>query len=294
MRAYCEQAARKSDLDRTDLAKDKTGVFTGSFAANPANIAPVPIWVADYVLASYGTGAIMAVPAHDTRDFEFAKTVRSADRRRRRSARKMRRSTARKCSPARRCSPARARRSTRSTYNGLTTAEFKAKITADLVVRAVMAAKRSTTNCATGCSAGNIFGASRFRCLHELDAEGRPTGLVRTVPAEELPVNLPDLKEFQSHGSPEPPLEQAPEDWLYPTDRRPPLQARNQHHAAMGRLVLVLLAISRPQERSARWLIARWKQPGCRSTFTSAAPSMPCCTCSTPASGTRCSTIAAW
>ena len=63
---------RKSDLDRTDLAKEKTGVFTGSFAANPVNSRPVPIWVADYVLASYGTGAIMAVPAHDTRDFEFA------------------------------------------------------------------------------------------------------------------------------------------------------------------------------------------------------------------------------
>ncbi len=72
VRAYCEQAARKSDLDRTDLAKEKTGVFTGSFAANPVNSRPVPIWVADYVLASYGTGAIMAVPAHDTRDFEFA------------------------------------------------------------------------------------------------------------------------------------------------------------------------------------------------------------------------------
>ncbi len=72
VRAYCEQAARKSDLDRTDLAKEKTGVFTGSYAANPVNHRPVPIWIADYVLASYGTGAIMAVPAHDERDFEFA------------------------------------------------------------------------------------------------------------------------------------------------------------------------------------------------------------------------------
>ena len=64
---------RKSDLDRTDLAKEKTGVFTGSYAINPVNGEPIPIWVADYVLISYGTGAIMAVPAHDTRDFEFAK-----------------------------------------------------------------------------------------------------------------------------------------------------------------------------------------------------------------------------
>ena len=70
---YCETSARKSDLDRTDLAKEKTGVFTGSYAINPVNGEAVPIWVADYVLISYGTGAIMAVPAHDTRDFEFAK-----------------------------------------------------------------------------------------------------------------------------------------------------------------------------------------------------------------------------
>ena len=73
VRAYCEKAARKSDLDRTDLAKDKTGVFTGSYAINPVNGEAIPIWVADYVLISYGTGAIMAVPAHDTRDLEFAK-----------------------------------------------------------------------------------------------------------------------------------------------------------------------------------------------------------------------------
>lgn len=70
--AYRRQAAAKSDLERTDLAKEKSGVFTGSFAINPANGARIPIWVADYVLMSYGTGAIMAVPAHDERDFEFA------------------------------------------------------------------------------------------------------------------------------------------------------------------------------------------------------------------------------
>ena len=63
---------RKSDLERTELAKEKTGVFTGAYAINPVNGEKIPIWIADYVLASYGTGAIMAVPAHDTRDFEFA------------------------------------------------------------------------------------------------------------------------------------------------------------------------------------------------------------------------------
>ena len=70
---YIAQAAKKSDLDRTDLAKEKTGVFSGSYAINPVNGKEIPIWIADYVLISYGTGAIMAVPAHDTRDWEFAK-----------------------------------------------------------------------------------------------------------------------------------------------------------------------------------------------------------------------------
>ncbi|CAM4311933.1 leucine--tRNA ligase [Paenibacillus alkaliterrae] len=71
--AYQEAAARKSDLERTDLAKDKSGVFTGAYAINPVNGVKTPIWIADYVLAGYGTGAIMAVPGHDARDWEFAK-----------------------------------------------------------------------------------------------------------------------------------------------------------------------------------------------------------------------------
>jgi len=69
---YLDVVKRKSDLERTDLNKDKTGVFTGAYAINPVNKEKVEIWIADYVLASYGTGAVMAVPAHDERDFEFA------------------------------------------------------------------------------------------------------------------------------------------------------------------------------------------------------------------------------
>ena len=72
VKTYVEAAAKKSDLDRTDLAKDKSGVFTGSYCINPVNGEKVPVWVADYVLITYGTGAIMAVPGHDERDFEFA------------------------------------------------------------------------------------------------------------------------------------------------------------------------------------------------------------------------------
>lgn len=69
---YRAQCASKSDLERTDLSKEKTGVFTGAYAVNPANGEQVPVWIADYVLMGYGTGAIMAVPAHDERDFAFA------------------------------------------------------------------------------------------------------------------------------------------------------------------------------------------------------------------------------
>ncbi|WP_283618172.1 leucine--tRNA ligase [Ligilactobacillus hohenheimensis] len=70
---YLEEVAHKSDLERTDLAKEKTGVFTGSYAVNPVSGEKLPIWIADYVLSSYGTGAVMAVPAHDDRDYEFAR-----------------------------------------------------------------------------------------------------------------------------------------------------------------------------------------------------------------------------
>ena len=72
-----DQRRAKVDLERTELAKEKTGVFTGGYAVNPVNDEKIPIWIADYVLISYGTGAIMAVPAHDQRDFEFARTIRA-------------------------------------------------------------------------------------------------------------------------------------------------------------------------------------------------------------------------
>lgn len=71
--AYIEEVKNKSEIERTDVSKEKTGVFTGAYAINPVNNKKIPIWIADYVLASYGTGAIMAVPAHDERDYEFAK-----------------------------------------------------------------------------------------------------------------------------------------------------------------------------------------------------------------------------
>ena len=291
--AYCEQAARKSDLDRTDLAKEKTGVFTGSFAANPVNNRPVPIWVADYVLASYGTGAIMAVPAHDTRDFEFARQFELEHRAGGRSGRRASTAAEREeVLAGRAVFTGHGTAINSGPYDGQSTAEMQKKIVADL-------AKRGQGRAAVNYKlrdwlfSRQHFWGEPFPILHELDADGQPTGLVRTVPPDELPVDLPELRSFDSHGSPDPPLEQAPADWLYVDDRRPALQARNQHHAPMGRLVLVLPAVSRSQERAGVRRSRRSNGPGCRSICISAAPSMPCCTCSTPASGTRCSSIAA-
>ncbi|MFA6250077.1 MAG: hypothetical protein WC686_01055 [Candidatus Shapirobacteria bacterium] len=73
IKKYVANARKKSDMERTELAKEKTGVFSGLYAINPVNGKEIPIWISDFVLASYGTGAIMAVPAHDERDFAFAK-----------------------------------------------------------------------------------------------------------------------------------------------------------------------------------------------------------------------------
>ncbi len=123
--AYVAAAARKSDLDRQQ-SKEKTGVFTGGYAINPVNGARVPIWIADYVLMGYGTGAIMAVPAHDTRDFEFAKAfdipiIEVVSERGTPSAEPLEEAMVQ---------PGIAVNS--GAYDGLSTAEFKEKITADL------------------------------------------------------------------------------------------------------------------------------------------------------------------
>ncbi len=212
--AYCQAAARKSDLDRTDLAKEKTGVFTGSYAVNPVNGRAIPIWVADYVLASYGTGAIMAVPAHDTRDFDFARqfglpivpVVDPGD-----SAGAAREQLLR-CEAAF-IADGVAINSGR--YNGLPTAEFKQRITADL---ADAGAARAAVNykLRDWLFSRQHFWGEPFPLLHELDESGRPTGAVVPLTPDELPVDLPAAMTFDTrHDSPEPPLEKAPADWLF-------------------------------------------------------------------------------
>ena len=216
VKAYCEKAAAKSDLDRTDLAKEKTGVFTGSHAVNPVSGKAIPIWVADYVLISYGTGAIMAVPAHDTRDFEFAQEfdlpiVPVVD-------------------------PGEGAEIPRDEllagkvafiadgvainsgeYTGLNTPQFKQKIVEDLTAKGL---GREAVNykLRDWLFSRQHFWGEPFPILHELDENGRMTGLVRAVGLEELPVDLPEKMKFDAeHASPEPPLEAAPDDWLYVT-----------------------------------------------------------------------------
>jgi leucyl-tRNA synthetase len=231
VRGYCEKAACKSDLDRTDLAKEKTGVFTGSYAINPVNGEAIPIWVADYVLISYGTGAIMAVPAHDTRDFEFAKifdlpiiaVVDPGD------------CLVGDCphfreakiglSPSLRDDLLAGRIAfiadgtaiNSGPYNGLFTSEFKTKIAEDLSAKGL---GRSAVNYKLRdwlFSRQHVWGEP-FPILHELGADGEPTDRIRALKPEDLPLDLPEEMTFDiSHDRPEPPLDKAPENWLFVT-----------------------------------------------------------------------------
>lgn len=214
--AYCAEAIRKSDLDRTDLAKVKTGVFTGSYAINPVNDQAIPIWVADYVLATYGTGAIMAVPAHDTRDFEFARQYGL--------------SIVPVVDPGEAVGALREEVLAGRTvyveegvainsgpYNGLSTAEFKRKITKDLADQGL---GRFAVNykLRDWIFSRQHFWGEPFPLLHELDESGKPTGRVVPLSPEELPLDLPAEMPFDTqHDTPEPPLEKAPADWLYVT-----------------------------------------------------------------------------
>jgi leucyl-tRNA synthetase len=211
---YQQQAALKSDMERTELAKEKSGVFTGAYALNPVNSQPIPVWIADYVLASYGTGAIMAVPAHDERDFEFARAhhlpivaVVAPDPELGIDRAAVLRGEACMTQPGRAIAS--------GPYNGLSTQEFKEKITTDLAERGL---GRAAVNykMRDWLFSRQRFWGEPFPILYELDPQGQPTGLHRAVPDAALPVNLPELADFRPHGRPEPLLDKAPQDWLYP------------------------------------------------------------------------------
>jgi len=220
---YRRTAAGKSDLDRTDLAKQKTGVFTGSYALNPVNGQKIPIWIADYVLISYGTGAIMAVPAHDLRDWEFAVQFNlpiipvvqppAGNEPSREEWALARTVDGRKETPF----VGQGTAINSASYSGTPTAAFKSKITGDLE-QAGLGRGAVNYRLRDWLFSRQHYWGEPFPIWHELDDSGNPTGLMRAVPETELPVTLPEMTDFAPSGKPEPPLAKAPADWLCKTD----------------------------------------------------------------------------
>jgi leucyl-tRNA synthetase len=199
--AYRAAAARKSELERTELQKEKTGVFTGAHALNPVNNEPLPIWIADYVLWGYGTGAIMAVPAHDARDFEFARAFslpvrevvapEGSERAGAMSALPFTGDGISINSPV---------------INGLPTPGAKKKITAWLEQQGAGKA-RVNYKLRDWLFSRQRYWGEPFPLVH-CDRCG-----VVPLPTSALPLTLPDLKDFTPTGAAEPPLARA-EDWV--------------------------------------------------------------------------------
>jgi leucyl-tRNA synthetase len=191
---YRVSVASKSDLDRTELNKEKTGVFTGAHAINPVNGERIPIWIADYVLMGYGTGAIMAVPAHDERDFEFAKKFALPIR-----------EVVKAPEAFEGCFAGEGVAVNSSFLDGLPTAEAKRKITAWLEEKSL---GRRTVNFKLR---DWLFSRQRYW--------GEPFPIVwenrnhRAISEGELPLIQPDMEDFKPTGTPEPPLSKA-RDWV--------------------------------------------------------------------------------
>jgi leucyl-tRNA synthetase len=209
VQAYQAEVSKKSDLERTELAKEKSGVFTGAYATNPVNGEQIPIWIADYVLASYGTGAIMAVPGHDTRDFEFAEkfnlpivqvvqppdtktdwrgfvdegtAVNSAD--------------------------------TEISLNGLPTAEAKAKITAWLEAKG-LGKKTINYKLRDWLFSRQRYWGEPFPIVWKKDANGN--AYHEALPESALPLLPPALDDYKPTPDGQPPLARA-QDWVNMTD----------------------------------------------------------------------------
>jgi leucyl-tRNA synthetase len=199
---YKAAAARKSDLERTELAKTKTGVFTGAYAINPVNQKKIPVWIADYVLATYGTGAIMAVPGQDERDWEFAEVYDLPIVRTVQPPPGWEGKAYLEDGPA-----------VNSDFlNGLRVAEAKQKIIAWLEEKG-LGVRKVNYKLRDWLFSRQRYWGEPFPILHEVGPNGKPTGLMRAVPESELPVRLPDLEDYKPTGSPEGPLGKATE-WL--------------------------------------------------------------------------------
>jgi leucyl-tRNA synthetase len=219
--AYRAEAARKSDLERTELTKKKTGVFTGAYAINPVNQERIPVWIADYVLASYGTGAIMAVPAHDLRDWEFARAFQLPIRQ--------------VVQPPEGYQPSKEEAAlaykengqthypfvgegtaiNSGAFNGLSTPEFKRRITEWLEERR-QGCRRVNYKLRDWLFSRQRYWGEPFPILHEIDDKGNFTGVIEPLSPDELPLRLPELEDYKPSGKAEPPLSKA-KDWLYVT-----------------------------------------------------------------------------
>lgn len=210
VKAYCEAAARKSDMDRTELATEKTGVFTGCYAINPVTGGKIPVWIADYVLASYGTGAIMAVPAHDMRDFEFANKfnlpiicIIEPDR----EAAALEGVDVQAVREGKACwtGPGIMIGSSNSEgldINGMPVEQSKKAATEWLEARGIGRAKTQYKLRDWLFSRQRYWGEP-FPVIHMDD------GTIQLVPDEDLPLALPEMEDFKPTGTGEPPLAKA-------------------------------------------------------------------------------------
>jgi leucyl-tRNA synthetase len=203
--AYKDAAARKSDLERTELSKTKTGVFTGAYAINPVNDKPIPVWVADYVLISYGTGAIMAVPGQDERDWEFAEVFGLPIIRTVQPPPGWEGKAYLEDGPA----------VNSGFLDGLHVADAKRRMT-DWLEEKGLGVRKINYKLRDWLFSRQRYWGEPFPILHEVDADGRPTSFVRTVPEDQLPLLLPELEDYRPSGRPEPPLEKAT-DWVWVT-----------------------------------------------------------------------------
>ncbi len=207
--AYKKEAAMKSELQRTELQKEKTGVFTGAYAINPVNDEKVPIWVADYVLMSYGTGAIMAVPGHDERDWEFAKkydipireVVSGGD-------------------VQQEAYTGDGELVNSQILNGLSVPEAKKKITAWLEEQGT---GQGTINykLRDWLFSRQRYWGEPFPILHRADGE------TVALPEERLPLRLPEVEKYQPSGTGESPLATI-EDWVNIVDPESGMDAKRE------------------------------------------------------------------
>ncbi|MGE4587069.1 MAG: leucine--tRNA ligase [Mangrovibacterium sp.] len=214
--AYIQAAALKSDLDRTELAKEKTGVFTGSYALNPVTDKQIPVWIADYVLMGYGTGAIMAVPAHDIRDFEFAgkfdiPVVCILDPREAEAKLREQVLEGKACWTEDGAYINSANKKTGLSLNGLGKQEGIARMIAWLEQQGT---GKATVNykLRDWLFSRQRYWGEPFPVIHWEDGEISLTG------EDELPVTLPELEKFEPGEGGESPLANA-KDWLLVTDK---------------------------------------------------------------------------